>query len=143
MIIKEIFSRIAPNKADGSLCVAEALSETVPFEIKRVYYTYGAETQTVRGHHAHKELEQILVCIYGKIEVELDDGRGTVDKTVLDSPLKGLYIGPSMWRTMKWLESNSVLLVLASQHYNESDYIRDYKTFCEWVHKKGLAEHEQ
>lgn len=138
MLINQIVYCPGATKTDGALCVAEANSGIVPFEIRRVYYSYGAEEGTIRGYHAHKELEQILICVYGKIEVVLDNGKGKVETGILERPTQGLYVGPCMWRTMKWLQSGSVLLVLASQHYDTSDYIRNYEDFILWITKKEL-----
>lgn len=132
MTVKMIY-RPGALKEDGALCVAEANTQEIPFEIKRVYYSYGAREGIVRGHHAHKTLEQILICAYGSIEVTLDDGHGMVEAVVLNDPSVGLYVGPSTWRTMKWLKTDSVLLVLASEHYNADDYIRDYDEFRRWA----------
>ena len=123
------------DKSAGGLCFAESCSENVPFMIKRVYYIYGVSADIKRGFHAHKTLEQILICITGSINITLDDGKGIVEEVTLDSPSKGLYVGPSTWRTMKWLQNDSVLLVLASEHYDESDYIRNYDDFIEWAHQ--------
>lgn len=123
------------NNDIGSLCVAESNSDAVPFLIKRVYYIYDVSSGVIRGHHAHKTLEQILICVKGAIEITLDNGRGNIESIKLDDPSIGLYVGPSMWRTMKWLKDNSVLLVLASEHYQASDYIRDYEEFLTWVRK--------
>lgn len=128
------------NHADtsgGSLCVAEAPAAEIPFEIKRVYYIYGAKKGTVRGRHAHKKLEQVLICAYGAIEITIDGGGGTEETILLDDPASALYVGPSVWRTMKWAADGSVLLVLASEHYDESDYIRDYGEFIRWASKNG------
>lgn len=136
MILKNLIKRTTHNPAEGTLCVAEAKTPEIPFEIKRVYYTYGVEKDIIRGHHAHKKLEQILICLYGSIEVTLDDGHNNTETVILSDPSIPLYVGPSMWRTMKWLQSNSVLLVLASEHYDESDYIRDYENFIYWVNDK-------
>lgn len=136
MIRRKLIKRTAHNPAEGTLCVAEARTPEIPFEIKRVYYTYGAEKDIVRGNHAHKKLEQILMCPYGSIEVTLDDGHSNTETVILNDPSITLYVGPSTWRTMKWLRSNSVLLVLASEHYDESDYIRDYESFIYWVNGK-------
>lgn len=122
--------------SEGSLCDAESNSESVPFDIKRVYYSYGVEAGIVRGAHAHKTLEQILICVYGEIEVTLDNGSGGKESFVLKDPSVGLYVGPSTWRVMKWLKSDSVLLVLASHHYDANDYIRDYDEFSAWVNKE-------
>ncbi|MCK9558708.1 MAG: FdtA/QdtA family cupin domain-containing protein, partial [Candidatus Cloacimonetes bacterium] len=77
-----------------------------------------------------------LICVYGKIEVTVHNGKGKIENIVLNDPSEGLYVGPSMWRTMKWLRSDSVMLVLASQHYDSNDYIRDYDEFVAWVSKE-------
>jgi dTDP-4-dehydrorhamnose 3,5-epimerase-like enzyme len=124
--------------SDGFLCVAESNSESIPFAIKRVYYSYGAEEGVVRGMHAHKTLEQILICVYGEIKVTLDNGKGTASSFLLKDPSEGLYVGPNTWRTMEWQQKGSVLLVLASEHYNASDYIRDYDEFINWRKTKEI-----
>ncbi|QTX31891.1 WxcM-like domain-containing protein [Aminithiophilus ramosus] len=116
------------------LCVWEAGCH-VPFEIKRAYHIGGVEAGIVRGHHAHKSLEQILLCPYGTIEVTLDDGT-LKESVLLDRPDKGLYVGPAQWRTMKWIVTGSVLFVFASQHYDEADYIRDYHAFLAFARKE-------
>lgn len=103
------------------------------FPFKRVYYIHGVRVGTVRGHHAHKALEQFLICISGTIEVSLDNGLGAQRSFMLDSPCTGLYVAPGEWRTMKWVEDNSVLLVIASTEYNEADYIRNYEEFLAYV----------
>lgn len=136
MILKQLIKRATDNTEEGVLCVAESQTPSVPFEIKRVYYTCGVEAGVTRGHHAHKKLEQILICPYGEIEITLDNGNNRTDSVILDAPEKGLYVGPSTWRAMKWLKDDSVLLVLASEHYDESDYIRNYDDFIKWV-KQG------
>ncbi|MDY9920642.1 MAG: FdtA/QdtA family cupin domain-containing protein [Synergistota bacterium] len=124
--------------ADGSLCIAESGSKEVPFDIKRVYYIYDVEKGIARGQHAHKILEQILICLHGEIKVTLDDGKGKITSHILKDPSEGLYVGPSTWRTMEWLRTGSVLLVLASEHYDESDYIRDYDGFINWRKTKEI-----
>lgn len=124
--------------SDGFLCVAESNSESIPFAIKRVYYSYGVEEGVVRGRHAHKTLEQILICVYGEIKVTLDNGKGVASSFLLKDPSEGLYVGPNTWRTMEWQQKGSVLLVLASEHYDESDYIRDYDGFVNWRKTKEI-----
>ena len=125
------------DNSEGALCVAESSSVGLPFIIKRVYYIYGAKNGTVRGNHAHKALKQVLICVYGKIEVTLDKGNGEVNSILLSDPSTGLFVGPSTWRTMKWLQNDSVLLVLASEHYNADDYIRDYEKFITWINQRS------
>lgn len=105
-----------------------------PFPIKRIYYTYGVPVQTMRGKHAHKELQQILWCPSGSIEVILDDGFEQKN-FLLDSPEKALLVLKGYWHDMIWKEKNSVLCVAASDYYEEEDYIRDYDEFLNYVEK--------
>lgn len=111
----------------GSLVALEAV-KTVPFDIKRVYYLFGTSSGVSRGFHAHKQLEQVAVCVTGKCRMVLDDGKER-RSIWLDSPVKGLRIGSLMWREMHDFSADCVLLVLASEHYDESDYIRNYDEF--------------
>ena len=127
-VLQNIKTRAAKPSVLGKVSFIEALRD-VPFEIGRVYYSYGVEPGGVRGGHAHKALRQFLVCVNGTIEVFLDDGLGRTETFVLNTPEKGLFLGPGLWHTMRWIERDSILLVLASDHYDESDYIRDYDTF--------------
>ena len=111
----------------GSLIALEQNKE-IPFDIKRVYYIFGTKESVQRGFHAHKKLTQIAVCVAGHCKIILDDG---IDRTevTLDSPEKGLLIEESVWREMHGFSNDCVLLVLASDYYDESDYIRDYTEF--------------
>ena len=111
----------------GSLVALEA-HKTVPFDVKRVYYIFGTQAGVSRGFHAHRDLQQVAVCVTGKCRMVLDDGhqRGEV---WLDSPTKGLLIGNLVWREMHDFSPDCVLLVLASEHYDEKDYIRSYDDF--------------
>ena len=111
----------------GSLVALEA-EKTVPFEIKRVYYIFGTQQGVARGFHAHHNLKQVAICVTGKCRMILDNGN-TREEVWLDSPTKGLLIGDLVWREMHDFSEDCVLLVLASEHYDESDYIRDYDEF--------------
>ncbi len=112
-------------------------NDTVPFDIKRVYYIYDVNEEKRRGFHSHKKLEQVLICVHGSIKILVKTPKE--EKVfVLDNPNKGLYIGNNVWREMFDWENEAVLLVLASEHYDESDYIRNYDTFLEYV--KGKKE---
>ncbi len=129
-LIKTIsFKEIGDER--GSLVSLEENSN-IPFVIKRVYYIFGTKSDVVRGMHAHKDLEQVAVCVKGSCTFTLDNGvmRETV---VLDNESKGLLIGNNIWREMSNFSSDCVLLVLASQFYDESDYIREYADFLEIV----------
>jgi dTDP-4-dehydrorhamnose 3,5-epimerase-like enzyme len=118
----------------GQLIALEEMSE-VPFAIRRVYYLYDTKAGVRRGLHAHKHLEQVLVCVNGSCKVLLDDGS---EQTVvsLETPGQGLYIASDIWREMYDFSSDAVLLVLASERYNEADYIRDYDAFLEHLAAK-------
>lgn len=104
----------------------------IPFEIKRVYYIWGTDYAAVRGHHAHRKLEQIIIPIAGNCDFILDDGK-TREKVHLSSPNQGLYIKHNIWREFTNFSKDCVILVLASEHYDEADYIRDYETFLKEV----------
>lgn len=111
----------------GSLVVVEG-NKDIPFEIKRLYYILATKMDVRRGFHAHKDLEQIAVCVAGKCKFHLDDGKETTE-VILDSPNKGLYVGKMIWREMYDFTPDCVLMVLASQYYSENDYIRSYDVF--------------
>ena len=119
------------NIATGSLIALEN-NRNIPFAIKRVYYIYNVEKETVRGFHAHKTLQQVLLCLHGSIEICCDNGI-TKERFLLNDPTLGLFIGKNTWRTMKWIVSKSVLVVLASDFFDENDYIRDYNDFIEYL----------
>lgn len=118
----------------GQLIALEEFKD-IPFKIKRVYYMYDTGKDVTRGYHAHKSLEQILICIHGSCKIRLDNG---IEKctVLLDKPFEGLYVSNVMWREMYDFSRDAVLLVLASELYDENDYIRDYNEFLRFV-KKG------
>lgn len=117
---------------DGTISVAENFNH-VPFAIKRVYYIYNLhKPNAVRGKHAHKKLEQVLFCINGSCEIGLDDGTNN-QTIVLDQPHIGLYLGVELWHTMNHFSNQCILLVMASDVYKESDYIRDYQEFSHYL----------
>ena len=115
----------------GSLIAVEA-EKSVPFPIRRAYYIFGTKEGVERGFHAHKALNQVAVAVTGSCEMILDDGESEA-VVVLDSPEQGVLIGPGMWRVMRNFTPDCVLLVLADQHYDEADYIRDYDQFTDWI----------
>lgn len=115
----------------GSLVALEA-NKTVPFNIKRVYYIFDTQIGVARGFHAHKALKQVAVCVTGRCRMLLDNGKQK-EEVWLDSPTKGLMIEGVVWREMHDFSPDCVLLVLASEHYNEADYIRDYEKFIKMV----------
>lgn len=118
----------------GNISVVEN-SKDVPFDVKRTYYLYDVPGGESRGGHAHKELSQLIVAASGSFTVTLDDGR--VKRTfTLNRPYQGLYIVPGIWRTLDDFSSGAVCLVLASEGYDEADYIRDYQEFLKY--KNGI-----
>ncbi len=118
----------------GNLVALEG-NDLIPFHIRRVYYIYGVQKGVRRGFHSHKKLEQVLICVHGsvKILVKTPDEEEIV---TLNKPNEGLYIGPNIWREMYDFSEDAVLLVLASAHYKESDYIRKYDDYLKYYEKK-------
>lgn len=117
----------------GTLLPLEAAgvsSPQIPFEIKRIYYIYGVKAAERRGFHAHYDLEQALICVHGSVKIHIEVP-GEEQEIVLDDPAKALYIGPMVWREMYEFSPDAVLLVLASEHYTETDYIRDKAVYDE------------
>ncbi|MBV1931533.1 MAG: FdtA/QdtA family cupin domain-containing protein [Porticoccaceae bacterium] len=119
---------------DGYLVALEEMSDLVPFEIKRVYYIFSVQETLRRGFHAHKSLKQLLICLSGQCDLLLDNGmsKATIH---IDSPEKGILIEQPLWREMFNFSSDCVLLVVASDHYDENDYVRDYAEFKKLVGK--------
>ena len=99
--------------------------------VKRIYYIYGVKDGKRRGYHAHKNLQQIMFCISGSCKVMFTDGLERTD-ILLDKPYEAVYIKECVWREMYEFSDNAVLLVLASENYDEGDYIRDYNAFLEY-----------
>ncbi|MGM9834531.1 MAG: sugar 3,4-ketoisomerase [Bacilli bacterium] len=117
---------------DRGQLVAIEEHKDIPFAIKRVYYIYDTLKDVVRGYHAHKCLKQVLICVHGSCKIKLDDGYSQ-EIVVLDKPYEGLYLESSIWREMFDFSSDAVLLVLASEPYDENDYIRNYDDFIKYV----------
>lgn len=111
----------------GGLIVLEAFNN-VPFNIKRVYYIYDTLKDVARGFHAHRKLEQLAVCISGSCKFIMDDGVNR-EETILNKPNQSIFIGKMMWHEMHDFSENCILLVVASDFYDESDYIRNYESF--------------
>ena len=128
-IVKYQFQQHGDHR--GQLVALEEYND-IPFEIKRVFYMYNTKDATTRGKHAHKSLEQILVCIHGSCKVRLDNGK---EKKVvfLEKPYEGLYLPSKVWGEMFDFSEDAVLMSLASEVYNEEEYIRDYEEFLKFV----------
>ena len=130
---KDIVDLENEARPKGHLTPIEEL-EDIPFEIRRIYYITRVPENTIRGHHAHKNLQQVLLCLNGTVKISVSN-LSEKEIHILDDPAKGLYIGPGVWREIYDFSPAAVLLVLASEHYIEDDYIRDYKTYCEYVYE--------
>jgi len=111
----------------GSLIALEQ-NHNVPFDVKRVYYIFGTQDNVCRGHHAHRNLKQLAICVSGYCTFLLDDGK-TKEHIQLSSPTQGLLIEGLIWREMYNFSKDCVLMVLADEYYNPEDYIRDYQQF--------------
>ena len=112
----------------GNLVVIEGEGMDIPFDIKRVFYIYGSDSEVVRGQHANRETEFLLVNVGGTSKVRIDNGRET-EIVELNRPGMGLYLPPMLWKDMYDFSPDSILLVLASRHYDAGEYIRDYDAY--------------
>ena len=132
-VVKYVFQPHGDER--GQLIALEEFRD-IPFRIKRVYYMYDTLEGVVRGFHAHKSLEQILICIHGSCKIRLDNGRGEKKVIPLEKPYEGLYVSNDMWREMFDFSPDAVLMVLASELYDEADYIRDYDEFLKYIRER-------
>lgn len=112
----------------GQLVVVEGMQD-IPFEIKRMFYIYGSDPEVVRGQHANRKTEFVLINVSGKSKVKVKDGEGNEAIYCLNRPHTGIYLPTMVWKDMYDFSKDSVLLVLASEHYNNSEYIRNYDDF--------------
>lgn len=122
---------VIPDHGDerGNLIALEGLSEIVPFEIKRVYYSFDTQPGSVRGNHAHRNLKQLIICVSGACTFVCEMPDGSRTEHLLNWPNKALLVEGMVWREIKDFSKDSVMIVLASEHYDERDYIRDYNAF--------------
>lgn len=130
------FNTIGTEKKGYLVSLEE--NKNIPFNVKRVYYTYGVPSDAQRGFHAHKNLEQVLVCTSGSLKVKCFDGESEKIYT-LDNPSKGLYMSNAIWREIYDYSENAVLMVLASQYYSEDDYIRNYQAFLKYYNQVAIT----
>lgn len=123
-----------PTKSDarGNLSVIEDL--VMPFPMKRIYYLHGTAADKPRGFHAHRKLRQMAICLSGRCTMIMDDGSGRIS-FLLDDPTRGILVEPMVWHEMHDFSENCVLLMIASEEYDESDYICDADEFRELVRK--------
>ena len=116
----------------GNLVVAEGSGFDIPFDIRRVFYMSGSDPDIKRGNHANRYTKFVLINVSGSSKVLVDDGK-TKEVVVLDKPRMGLYLGPMVWKEMYDFSEDSVLLCLASEHYDPDEYIRDYNDYIREV----------
>ena len=129
MVLKKIF--LPHGDSRGQLIAIEQLKD-IPFEIKRVYYIYDTLPDVRRGFHAHKKLQQLLVCTSGECKILLDDGKNK-EVVKLNKPTEGLLVDKLIWHEMFDFSEDAILMVLASDYYNESDYLRNYDNFLKYI----------
>lgn len=118
----------------GNLVVIEGEGQDIPFDIKRVFYIYGSDEEVVRGQHANRETEFLLVNVAGTSKVRIDNGAQSL-VIELNRPRMGLYISSMLWKDMYDFSSDSILLILASRHYDAEEYIRNYEDYLEELSK--------
>lgn len=120
----------------GHLVIVEGGGiDAVPFDIKRVFYIYGSDDRVIRGRHANKRTEFVLINVAGKSKVKVKDGEGNEAIFCLNRPHTGIYLPTLVWKEMYEFSKDSVLLVLASEHYDPKEYIRDYNEFVKFIEK--------
>ena len=139
VVLSELYEIINFNEYGderGNLVVAEGDGMDVPFAIKRVFYMYGSDDEVIRGQHANRKTEFVLINVSGTSKVKVDNGYET-EIIELNKPRMGLYLKTMVWKDMYDFSPDSVLLVLASEHYDGEEYIRDYEEFI-----KEVKQHE-
>ena len=125
-----------PQKGDerGHLVIVEGMKD-IPFDIKRVFYIYGSDSEVIRGQHANRKSEFVLINVAGKSKVKIRDGEGNESIYCLDRPHTGIYIPQMIWKDMYDFSRDSVLLCLASEHYDPDEYIRNYEEYRNEIKK--------
>ncbi len=126
-----------PQRGDarGHLVVVEG-EQDVPFDIKRIFYIYGSDTEVVRGQHANRKSEFVLINVAGQSKVRVKDGKGNEAVFSLNRPHTGIYLPKLMWKDMYEFSPDSVLLCLSSEHYDPDEYIRSYDEFVRIVNEE-------
>lgn len=125
----------------GNLVVIEGEGQDIPFDIKRVFYIYGSDSEVVRGQHANRETEFLMVNVGGTSKVRIDNGYEQ-EIVELNRPGMGLYLPTMLWKDMYDFSPDSILLVLASKHYDAKEYIRDYNEYLEEIKKEKRNHYE-
>ncbi|MBE6894309.1 MAG: WxcM-like domain-containing protein [Ruminococcaceae bacterium] len=135
--MKEVKMLEFPQRGDnrGRLVIVEGMQD-VPFEIKRIFYIYGSDADVVRGQHANRKTEFVLINVSGTSKVKVLDGKGNEAIFSLNRPHTGIYLPNMVWKDMYDFSPDSVLLVLASEHYDAEEYIRNYDDFVKEVNNE-------
>lgn len=125
-----------PQKGDerGHLVIAEGMKD-IPFNIKRIFYIYGSDSTVVRGQHANRRSEFVLINVAGTSKVKVKDGKGNEAIFSLNRPHTGIYLPRMVWKDMYDFSEDSVLLCLSSEHYDAEEYIRDYNEFVRIINE--------
>lgn len=125
-----------PQRGDerGHLVVVEGMQD-IPFDIKRIFYIYGSDTDVIRGQHANRKSQFVLINVSGKSKVKVKDGKGNEAVFSLNRPHTGIYLPSMVWKDMYDFSEDSVLLCLASEHYDAAEYIRDYDEYVREVNR--------
>ena len=134
MINRNIKMLEFPQRGDerGRLVVVEGMQD-IPFDIKRIFYIYDSNMEVIRGQHANRKTEFVLINIAGKSKVKVKDGRGNEAVYSLDRPHTGIYLPRMVWKDMYDFSEDSILICLASEHYDPTEYIRDYDEYVKEV----------
>ena len=119
----------------GHLVIVEGMDD-IPFDINRIFYIYGSDPEVVRGKHANRNSEFVLINVAGTSKVKVCDGKGNEAIYSLNRPHTGIYLPKMVWKEMYDFSDDSVLLVLASTHYDDKEYIRDYDEFLKIINEK-------
>lgn len=137
-VIKNVQMLEFPQHGDerGRLVIVEGMQD-VPFEIKRIFYIYGSDADVVRGQHANRKSEFVLINVAGQSKVKVRDGKGNEAIFSLNRPHTGIYLPRMVWKDMYDFSQDSVLLVLSNEHYDPQEYIRDYDAFAKEVNGNG------
>jgi len=118
----------------GYLVVVEGMKD-IPFSIKRIFYIYGTDTDVIRGDHANRKSEFVLINVSGSSKIKVLDGKGNEIIYNLNRPHTGIYIPNMVWKEMYDFSKDSIILVLSSEEYDNSEYIRDYLEYCKEINK--------
>lgn len=124
----------------GKLVIAEGDGIDIPFAIKRVFYIYESDANVIRGCHANRKSEFVMINVSGTSKIRVEDGMGHESVYALDRPHMGIYLPSMLWKEMYSFSQDSVLLVLASEHYDASEYIRDYGMYLQEIRSTGKEE---